>query len=59
MSKLAKTETLKHQLGRLAIPNSTKIDLIDIPQAKLAMKAEIANEGILLAGENTLSWSHF
>lgn len=36
-----------------------RIDLIDIPSARLAMRAVVAEEGVLLKGDNTLPWSHF
>jgi len=39
--------------------SSDKVDLIDIKDARLAMRAEIANQGIILAGGTTLAWFHF
>jgi uncharacterized protein len=36
-----------------------ELDLIDIAQAGLAMREQIANEGMLLKGNNTLLWSQF
>ncbi len=36
-----------------------KLDLIDLSTAGLAMREQVANDGLLLKGENTLAWSHF
>ncbi len=36
-----------------------QIDLIEMTSARLAMRALIAEEGVLLVGDNTLAWSHF
>ena len=59
MSKLAYTEQLRKQLSEmLGIPDN-KIDFINIPSAGLAMSENIANQGIILKGENTLALSHF
>jgi hypothetical protein len=52
-------ESLRRRLaGALGI-DDTDIDLIDMPQARLAIRAVIAEEGIPLKGEDTLAWSHF
>ncbi|HUL14194.1 MAG TPA: nucleotidyltransferase domain-containing protein [Methylococcaceae bacterium] len=52
-------ESLRRRLaGTLGI-DDTDIDLIDMPQARLAIRAVIAEEGIPLKGEDTLAWSHF
>ena len=59
MSKLAYTEQLRKQLFEtLGIPGN-KIDFINIPGAGLAMSENIANQGIVSKGENTLALSHF
>ena len=56
---LEHTESLRGQLAHQLQTTVDKIDLVDIPAARLAMRAVIAEEGMLLKGENTLSWSHF
>lgn len=33
--------------------------MIEIPVARLAMRALIAEEGIVLKGEDSLAWNHF
>ncbi|MFZ5592658.1 MAG: type VII toxin-antitoxin system MntA family adenylyltransferase antitoxin [Pseudomonadota bacterium] len=53
------TETLRADLARLLQTTQDQIDMVDIPAARLAMRAVIAEEGLLLKGENTLPWSHF
>lgn len=56
---LEKTEVLRRQLAKYLGTTIDKIDLVDIPSARLAMRAVIAEEGLLLRGDNTLPWSHF
>ena len=56
---LASTETLRRKLSfALGVAEST-IDLIDLRRANLAMRASVAEEGLLLLGEDTLAWAHF
>ena len=50
MDQLGRTETLRRRLAEaLAVPE-TVVDLIDAPRANLAMRAAIAEEGVVLAG---------
>lgn len=56
---LERTELLRAQLANHLGTASDNIDLVDIPSARLAMRAVIAEEGVLLKGDNTLPWSHF
>lgn len=56
---LGYTETLRAELARLVQTTQDQIDIVDIPTARLAMRAVIAEEGLLLKGESTLPWSHF
>ncbi len=59
LDKLQRSEALRRMLAKLlSIPEAT-IDLIDIPRAGLTMRAEIAENGLLLLGDNQLAWSHF
>lgn len=59
LEQLSRTETLRHNLAdALALPAHT-IDLIDTPRASLAMRAEIAEHGITLIGEDGLPWQRF
>ena len=59
MEQLGRTETLRRRLAEaLAVPE-TAVDLIDAPRANLAMRAAIAEEGVVLAGEDHLPWQRF
>ena len=50
---------LKQKIADVIYTHQEQIDLIDMTSARLAMKAVIAEEGVLLKGHNTLAWSHF
>lgn len=56
---LGKNEELRSRLSALLSDNGIKIDIVDIPTARLAMRSVIAQEGKLLKGENELAWSRF
>ncbi len=59
LQRLGKAETLRRLLTlKLKLPED-KIDLIDLTNARLAMRSVVAEEGIVLKGEDTLAWSHF
>ena len=50
MEQLGRTETLRRLLAEaLAVPEAA-VDLADAPRANLAMRAAIAEEGVVLAG---------
>ena len=56
---LAGTESLRRKIASyLGLPD-TRIDLIDIPAARLAMRSVIAEEGLVLKGEESPAWSRF
>ncbi len=59
LTQLADTEVLRRALAHLLGVGENKVDLIDLPTAGLAMRAAVAEEGILLKGDNTLPWHHF
>lgn len=56
---LAQTEALRRELAVFLRTMPDEVDLIDLPSARLAMRAVAAEEGIELKGDNTLPWSHF
>ena len=59
MDQLGRTETLRRRLAEaLAVPEAA-VDLADAPRANLAMRAAIAEEGVVLAGEDGLPWQRF
>jgi predicted nucleotidyltransferase len=59
LDALARTETLRRLLATQLQVCEHKIDLIDMTCAKLPMKALIAEEGVILKGENSLAWQYF
>lgn len=56
---LEHSEILKQQIADIIGMPKDQIDLIDLAAARLAMRAVIAEEGIILKGEETLAWSHY
>ena len=59
MRCMALTERLRHRLADRLGCSDDAIDLIYIPDARLAMRSVIAEEGISLKGADTLAWKHF
>jgi predicted nucleotidyltransferase len=59
MHQLAQTEVLRNQLARSLDIADDNIDLINLPTAGLAMREQVANQGIILKGENTHALSYF
>ncbi|WP_211224488.1 type VII toxin-antitoxin system MntA family adenylyltransferase antitoxin [Marinimicrobium agarilyticum] len=57
--RLKKTEALRQQLAKWLGTSPDQIDLVDIPSARLAIRAAIAEEGIPLKGDDDLPWFHF
>lgn len=56
---LGRTETLRRQLASaLQVPEQA-VDLIELRRANLAMCAAVAEEGVVLCGDNTLAWERF
>ncbi|RIZ71807.1 MAG: nucleotidyltransferase domain-containing protein [Methylococcales bacterium] len=59
MTVLAQTETLRRTIAQLLKVTEDKIDLIDLTNARLTMRAVVAEEGLILKGEETLAWHYF
>ena len=59
LALLEQAEELKQKIAKAITIHPDQIDLIDITTARLAMRAVIAEEGVILKGEDTLAWSHF
>lgn len=59
MQSLGKTETLRRLIAKQLNQPETKIDLIDLTSATLVLHAVVAEEGVVLKGENTLAWKHY
>lgn len=56
---LGHTETLRHDLAQALEVADTKVDLIDLRRAGLAMRSLVARQGILLVLNNPLRWAKF
>ena len=59
MQRLIKSEKLRRLLAKQLKQPETKIDLVDLTTAKLAIRAVVAEDGIVLKGEDSLVWIHF
>jgi len=59
MQRLGKTETLRRLIAKQLNQPEEKIDLVDLITAGLTMKAVVAEEGIILKGEESLAWNYF
>ena len=56
---LGNTETLRHKLASDLNVTPDSIDLIELRRANLAMRASVAEEGLLLTGQDSLPWPQF
>ncbi len=56
---LDRSETLRRDLAAALGVAEADIDLIDLPRARLAMRAVVAEEGVPLKGEDSLAWNRF
>jgi predicted nucleotidyltransferase len=59
LTVLANTETLRRKLALALNVAEAEIDLIELRRANLAMRASAAEDGLSLAGEDSLAWAHF
>ncbi|MDP8568068.1 type VII toxin-antitoxin system MntA family adenylyltransferase antitoxin [Methylophilus aquaticus] len=59
INALSLTSTLQIAIAQCLNVPPEAIDLIDMTTARLAMRATIVEEGIPLAGEDSLAWSYF
>ena len=57
--QLAATELLRRTVADNLGVTEQKIDLIDLPTARLTMRAVVAEEGYPLKGGDSLAWHHF
>lgn len=59
LERVSRTETLRRRLAQeLNLPEA-RIDLIDLANSNLAMRAQAAEEGIPLYGDDTPAWARF
>lgn len=59
IQQLAATEQLRRILSEALTVAEQAVDLIDLPTARLAMRAVVAEEGLPLKGGDSLAWHHF
>lgn len=59
LAHCGRLETLRRELAAAIGRSEDAIDLIDLPAARLAMRALVAEEGLPLKGEDSLAWGHF
>ncbi len=59
IEQLAATEKLRIELSKKLGVSDQRIDLIDLPTARLAMRAVVAEEGVPLKGGESLVWHRF
>ena len=59
LERVEKTETLRRELARALGENESRIDLIDLANTNLAMRAAVAEEGKPLVGEDRSAWARF
>lgn len=59
MQMVGDQETLRRQIAETLNVSIDSVDLIDLPRANLAMRANAAENGRILKGKDTLAWAHF
>lgn len=59
MILLGQMETMRREISEVVGVESDKIDLIELRRANLAMRANVAESGLPLTGQDTLAWAHF
>jgi uncharacterized protein len=57
--QLAVTEQLRRALAEALSVSEQSVDLIDLPTARLTMRAVVAEEGIPIRGGDSLVWNRF
>jgi len=59
LDTLGKSELLRSEIARVLGITPDKVDLIDLHNANLAMRASTAEDGVPLVGDNTVAWARF
>ena len=59
VAQLAATEQLRKIIAELLGTSVQLVDLIDLPTARLAMRAVVAEEGVIIKGGDSLAWHRF
>ncbi|MEI7613950.1 MAG: nucleotidyltransferase domain-containing protein [Betaproteobacteria bacterium] len=59
MTRVAAHESLRREVALALNVTEACIDLIDLSRASLTMRANVAENGVILKGEGSLDWVHF
>ena len=59
LDRVAHTETLRRAIAHALNEPENRIDLIDLADSGLAMRALVAEESTLLTGEDSPAWARF
>ena len=59
LERVSKTEMLRRELAKTLGENESQVDLIDLANANLAMRANVAEDGVPLVGDQSLAWARF
>lgn len=59
LQRLEWHEQVRQRLAAALSCSAEQIDLIDLAQARLALRAQVAETGLVLHGADTLAWARF
>ena len=59
LDTLGKSELLRSEIARVLGITPDKVDLIDLHNANLAMRASTAEDSVPLVGDNSVAWARF
>ena len=59
LKRIVRHELMRHRLARILEAPDDQIDLIDLSNARLAMRALVAEEGSLLVVNDELAWEKY
>ena len=59
LERVSKTEMLRRELAKTLGENESQVDLIDLANANLAMRANVAEDGVPLVGDQSSAWARF
>lgn len=59
VEQLAAIEQLRKKISEKLGISASLVDLIDLPTARLAMRAVVAEEGVVIKGVDSIAWNRF